>query len=68
MKRITAIFKGANGSCGYANGSEYVLDIWIDESGEIKIKRNGTGEPGTMGESGYSNMFTFFDNWTNIKT
>lgn len=63
MKKIKAIFKGANGSLGYQTGKQY--DLLMQPDGEkIFIMREGYPE----GNCIYDGITPFFDNWTDIQT
>ena len=62
MKKIKAIFKGTNGSCGYETNKEYTLYIESNTSGII-IRRNRDG----WGICQYSNIEKFLENWDNIR-
>lgn len=62
MKKIKAIFRGTNGSCGYESNKEYTLYIESNTSGII-IRRNRKG----WGICQYSNIEKFLDNWDNIR-
>jgi hypothetical protein len=60
-KKVNAIFKGKNGSCGYETNKEYTLIIKHQNNSEIQIERFLGG-----GCCEYSSMVSFLENWDNI--
>lgn len=62
LKKVKAVFKGLDGSCGYRNNYEYELQISVMPSGNISIYGSGTTLP-----CEYDSMLTFLDNWDNIR-
>lgn len=66
---ISATFIGQNGSLGYLTNKPYQLNITksVSKKGNIKITRN-VSPPDPFGNCVYSNIETFLQNWTNIKT
>jgi hypothetical protein len=66
-KKITAIFTGRDGSCGYKKGKKYMLTVWQhSELGYNKIAIELAEKP-DEGYCEYSNIVTFLNNWDNIK-
>lgn len=65
---ITAVFTGANGSCGYENGKEYTLQVTMYKS-DIKITPVFDAGPIEPIEKPvpYESIFSFYSNWDNIK-
>lgn len=63
-KKIKAIFRGQDGSCGYKTGKEYLLVIRHPKKGNIIIQK----EIGITGECEYSSVIAFLNNWDNIVT
>jgi hypothetical protein len=62
--KIKAIFKGKDNSLGYSTNKEYILSIRpSDESNKGIFISTGKD----VGECMYSNLFTFLDNWDNIR-
>lgn len=59
---IKATFNGADGSSGYAKGSEYLLRLTTYENGNIMIVPI---DP-RANHCPYRNVVTFLKNWTNI--
>ena len=57
--KYRAQFKGKEGSLGYSRGKLYTLDIW-QESRKIIIRSMDN----PRGACVYSNLYTFFDNWS----
>jgi len=65
MITITAVFTGQNGSLGYITGKKYVLTFrQYVRSTKVEIVRHEDRK----GVCEYSNVISFFDNWTNIET
>lgn len=64
MKRITATFKGKDGSLGYRNGKQYTLTIGSGIDGMII---NDVSRPNNSGRCEYSSLDSFFDNWDNVQ-
>jgi hypothetical protein len=68
--RIKAIFKGQDGSCGYKNGKEYVLNLTHKRNGKgrIAINRYRVSEMNILdGDCEYDSMTAFLRNWDNIR-
>jgi hypothetical protein len=61
MKKVTAIFKGANGSCGFTHNQQYVLTI---KKGENIMVEDETGERYCE----YESIIAFLNNWDNVST
>jgi hypothetical protein len=60
--RITAIFRGEDGSCGYLSGTQYILKLETASNGTISIvKENG------FGYCEYSTIITFLNNWDYVQ-
>lgn len=63
-KKVKAIFKGQDGSCGYNTNKEYTL--WIKHNTKmisyIEIENINGG-----GYCEYESMISFLDNWDNIR-
>ena len=62
MKKVKAIFRGQDGSCGFQTGREYTLLIHHSAGTLVRIE----DESGSH-RCDYSNMMTFLDNWDNIR-
>lgn len=60
MKKIKAIFRGENGSCGYTTNHEYELNLSQNAFIEIQDK-NGEGF------CRYGSIISFLNNWDNIR-
>jgi hypothetical protein len=61
-KKIKAIFRGANLSCGYETNKEYTLVIRHSSFANISIK-----QPNGDGKCEYSSAISFLDNWDNVR-
>ena len=61
-KKITATFKGQDGSLGYKTGKEYKLDISHQHGENISI----SDESDSAENCEYSSVITFLNNWDNI--
>lgn len=61
-KKIKAIFKGQNGSCGYETNKEYTLCIHHHVNMYIQIE-DATGG----GYNCYGSFVSFLENWDNIR-
>lgn len=66
-KKITAIFKGQDGSLGYENGKEYQLMIGVSRD-KIIIERLDIQERTFKGFCEYGSIISFLDNWDEIKS
>ena len=66
-KKITAIFKGQDGSLGYENGKEYQLMIGVSRD-KIIIERLDNQERTLKGFCEYGSIMSFLDNWDEIKS
>ena len=62
MRKVKAVFKGANGSCGYETDREYTIYVESNTTGII-IRRNRAG----WGVCQYTNIEKFLENWDNIR-
>ncbi len=62
-KKIKAVFKGKDGSCGYKTGMEYTLNLKHKLGANIEISK--TDICANVVE--YSSMITFLNNWDNIR-
>ncbi len=66
MTKIYAKFIGEDGSLGYKNGREYILEVEATSGFKtghtIEISREDGG-----GFCPYKNIETFLENWTDIK-
>ena len=62
MKKIKAIFKGQDGSCGYKTNHEYEIHVEHSMGTTITIhNQSGTGY------CEYSSMIAFLNNWDCIR-
>ena len=61
MKKIKAVFKGQNGSCGFKTGQEYTLTIEHQMNRYIKV------EDKNADYCGYESVISFLENWDNIR-
>jgi hypothetical protein len=61
-KKVKAIFKGQNGSCGYETNKEYTLIIHhrVDMYIQIEDVKGG-------GHNSYGSMVSFLENWDNVR-
>ena len=69
-KKIKAVFKGANGSCGYCPNFEYQLSVAQPKHlvvGDMLQNISITRADGS-GICEYDSLLTFLDNWDNIKS
>lgn len=71
-KLITAKFTGLNGSLGFFNGQNYLLEISLANNSktgkqEIEIENRGAGLATPEMICRYSNILTFLNNWDNIQ-
>lgn len=62
MKKVKAIFRGQNGSCGYETNREYTLVIQHTTRTYIQIENENGG-----GYCDYASMIAFLKNWDNIR-
>ena len=60
--KVSATFKGQNGSLGYNTHQEYVLTVKHKTLSEITINNKDGG-----GYCEYASLNSFLDNWDNIK-
>ncbi len=66
-KKIKAVFKGKNGSCGYKNGMEYKLRIWQhSENGHRNIAIDLADKP-DANYCEYASVIAFLTNWDCIR-
>lgn len=66
MTKITATFKGSDGSLGFFTGNRYFLNVDQDKwTGRIKLYPSHLGK-GCTPTVEYSNIGTFFANWSEI--
>lgn len=61
-RKIKAVFKGADGSCGYKTGNEYTLVVRHKTNEFIQIEETEGG-----GWCEYGSIISFLENWDNIK-
>ncbi len=66
-KKVTAIFRGHNGSCGYQTHTEYRLSVSHESGSKIKIVRVKDNCIKDGGECEYESMLTFLENWDCIR-
>lgn len=59
-KRIRAIFRGQNGSCGFETNREYQLEVHHNGRGYIQIDGGGR-------HCDYQSLVSFMNNWDNIR-
>ncbi len=61
-KKVTATFKGLNGSCGFIHGKEYKLTL-----NKISMQKFSIRDlDGNYCE--YGSTLAFLDNWDNVQT
>lgn len=60
-KKVKAIFRGQNGSCGFQTNQEYTLEILH----EIKLNIRIDGGDGKHCD--YQSLISFLENWDNIR-
>ena len=66
-KKIKAIFRGQNGSCGYEKGREYTLTIWHhSECGHKNIAIELASKP-DENYCEYQTVVSFLTNWDCIR-
>lgn len=61
-KKVKAVFKGQDGSCGYTTGMEYTLIVHHQKNSLIKIEKLEFG-----GDCEYESLLSFLENWDNIR-
>lgn len=61
-KKVKAIFKGQNGSCGYETNKEYTLIIRHEIKMYVQIEDIQGG-----GWCEYGSMVPFLENWDNVR-
>jgi hypothetical protein len=62
-KKVKAVFKGQNGSCGYETNKEYILVVGsLGVTSKISIHKSDGSGP-----NNYSSILTFLDNWDNVR-
>lgn len=61
MKKVKAIFRGQNGSCGFETNREYTLEVYHDTKLYIRIN-DGDGK-----WCDYQSFISFMNNWDNIR-
>lgn len=61
-KKVKAIFKGRNGSCGYKTNKEYTLIIHHQVDMYIQIEDVKGG-----GHNSYGSMVSLLENWDNVR-
>lgn len=63
MKRVTATFKGKNGSMGFISGMRYDLSLRRYSNGLLSVNnRNG------FGWCEYGSFVAFLNNWDDVKS
>lgn len=65
QKKIKAIFRGKNGSCGFVVNTQYYLSIAIIK-GLIVVESMPTNV-NLANKCEYSSMLTFLDNWDCVR-
>ena len=60
-KKVKAIFRGQNGSCGFETNKEYKLEVIHDGKCYIQIS-SGDGK-----YCDYESFISFMKNWDNIR-
>lgn len=67
MRRISACFKGENGSYGYITNQTYILEVYsVRQNPKVVIKIKCPPLP-NEGVCDYESFTAFMNNWTNIK-
>lgn len=61
-KKVKAIFKGQNESCGYETNKEYTLILHHQVDMYIQIEDVKGG-----GHNTYGSMVSFLENWDNVR-
>lgn len=61
-RKVKAVFKGQDGSCGYKTNTEYSLVIRHKTESLIQIEDVNGG-----GWCEYGSMISFLENWDNIR-
>lgn len=60
-KKVKAVFKGLDGSCGYRKGQSYLLTVSVLKNGNISIYGGGLTK-----ECEYQSIISFLENWDQI--
>jgi hypothetical protein len=61
-KKVKAIFRGQNGSCGYETNKEYTLIIRHKIKNHVQIEKFKGG-----GWCEYGSLVSFLENWDNVR-
>jgi hypothetical protein len=65
--KVKAVFKGADGSCGYKHGMEYELTVWQhSESGHSNIAIELADKP-DKNYCEYESIVSFLQNWDCVR-